>query len=121
MNYGETKLRYRAPKQSDDNEEISDTDLELYEKKIPAQFGEEYTFKVLFSTVDLQIRSKGQLFRHKMISKETEPKTCTALFTPTGTYQKLNLFSIHFFIYLHPRFKGKYGDRQQHYSLLDKI
>ena len=41
--------------------------------------------KVLFSTVDLQIRSQGQLFRHKMISKETEPKTCTALFTPTGT------------------------------------
>ena len=81
MNYGETKLRYRAPKQSDDN----DTNVELYEKKIPATFEKDYTFKVLFSTVDLQIRSQGQLFRHKMMSKETKPKTCTALFTPTGT------------------------------------
>ena len=75
----ETPLKYRAP--SDNSSD--DPNSEVYGIKIPVEFGEEYTFKVIFSTVDLEVRSQGQSFRHKMISKETQ-KTCTALYTPTG-------------------------------------
>ena len=83
----ETPLKYRAP--SDNSTDKTD-DPEVYEIKIPdVEFGEDYTFKVIFSTVDLEVRSQGQSFRHKMISKETQ-KTCTALYTPTGNIVEIS-------------------------------